>query len=85
MKMNSQTLIAVDANRLDRLEQQMAALTAALHGATVIPRPEWVRVSRAAELLNVSPSTIRRQINLGQLEAKGNGKARRVRVINPAV
>ena len=77
----TQTLIAIDAARLDRLERRIEELSASLRGATVTPRPEWMSVRAAAEHLSVSPDTIRRRIVSGELEAKGNGKMRRVRIV----
>jgi len=45
------------------------------------PRPEWVSIPEAAKIKDVSPDTIRRRIASGQLEARGNGKLREVRLI----
>jgi len=75
----SQSLIAVDPERLDRLEAELRALREQLQGATIVPRPEWLTVAQAADALNVSGETIRRRIASGELEAKGSGKTRRVR------
>lgn len=74
------TMIAVDAARLDRLEDEIRQLRESLKGATVKPRSEWVRIEDAAEEMGCSEATIRRKIRTGELEAKGAGKTRRVRL-----
>lgn len=68
------------AEDIARLRQEIRELKRTLEGCTIIPPPEWVSVSRAAELHGVASSTIHRWIASGQIEAKGSGKARRVKV-----
>ena len=46
----------------------------------VSPPREWVTIQEAAEMNGVTTATIRNWIKAGQLEAKGRGKARRVKV-----
>jgi len=73
-------LIAIDASRIERLEDELRKLRAALDGATIKPRPEWIKISEAAEALGVSTDTIRRKVASGEIDAKGSGKTRRVRL-----
>jgi len=42
--------------------------------------PEWVRIPEAARRLGVSPDTVRRRIDKGQLESRGSGKLREVKL-----
>lgn len=44
------------------------------------PQEEWLTIREAAERANVTTATVRRWINDGRVEAKGYGKARRVRL-----
>jgi excisionase family DNA binding protein len=60
-------------DRLDALERRLAAVT-------MQARDEWLSVSEAAAQCGVSESTIRRRIAAGDLQAKGSGKMRRVRL-----
>ncbi|WP_243612965.1 helix-turn-helix transcriptional regulator [Shimia aestuarii] len=76
----SKTLIAVDEDRLDRIEAQQKAILAALQGARVQPAPEWVSITEAKAILGVSKSTIYRKIEDGEIEVKGRGKTRKVRI-----
>lgn len=62
------------------LERRIEALARALEGAKIVPRPEWLSIADAAQAEGVTPATIRRWIAEGRIEAKGSGKARRVRV-----
>ncbi|WP_414897683.1 helix-turn-helix domain-containing protein [Rhodovulum sp. YEN HP10] len=72
---NAQQLIAVDAAalaevlaRLDRIEAKIA------------PPPQWLTVHEAAARLGCTASTIRRKIAAGEIEARGSGRARMVRL-----
>lgn len=80
MDWQGKLLIAVDAEALGRIEAVLAEIKALLSRATVTPAPEWVGISEAAAMRGCSASTIRRMIDRGELEAKGAGKARRVRL-----
>lgn len=44
------------------------------------PQPEWLQIHEAVKTLNISASTIRRKIASGELEARGRGSLRQVRV-----
>lgn len=74
------TLIAVDPERLEAIERNLASVLSILSAANISASPEWVTVQKAASLLGVHPSTIRRKIDAGEIEAKGAGKTRRVRL-----
>ena len=60
--------------------QEISAIKIALARATIQPAPEWVTVGQAAKQLGVTPQTIRRKIDAGQIQAKGSGKTRQVRL-----
>lgn len=70
-------MIAVDAEALRELHRKLDRIEARLDGQ----HEEWLPVKLAAQKLEVSEATVRRWIKTGQIEAKGAGKARRVRVI----
>lgn len=80
MDRQGKLLIAVDAEALSRIEAELAEIKALLQRATINPAPDWVGVSAAARILRCSASTVRRMVDRGELEAKGAGKARRVRI-----
>lgn len=80
MDRQEKMLIAVDASALSRIEEKLDALLRLLERSDVQSLPEWVTVSQAAAREGVSASTIRRRIDSGELEAKGAGKGRRVKV-----
>lgn len=73
-------LIAIDPTALESLRREIARLHARLDAVTITPRPEWVTVKDAATALDVTPDTIRRKIKSGELQAKGTGKGRMVRL-----
>ncbi|WP_323783087.1 helix-turn-helix domain-containing protein [Leisingera sp.] len=73
-------LIAVDAGALDALTKKVERLEAIMTQGTFQPREEWVGIQEAARVLECSADTIRRKINSGELEAKGSGKSRRVKL-----
>jgi len=73
------TLIAVDPAALEAVTAELRALraeVAALHE----PRNEWLTIPQAATRLECSTDTIRRRIASGEIEARGIGKTRRVRL-----
>jgi excisionase family DNA binding protein len=77
----TQQLAIIDLAALERLEKRLDTVLRLLEGVKATPRPEWVTVNEAARALKVSPDTIRRQIRDGKMEARGAGKARRVRLV----
>jgi transposase-like protein len=80
MKPPEKMLIAVDADALSRVEAKLDALLQMLERSKTTPMPDWVSISEAARINEVSATTIRRWIDLGQIEARGAGKVRRVKV-----
>ncbi|MFY0661362.1 MAG: helix-turn-helix domain-containing protein [Shimia sp.] len=80
MNVQTQQLIAVDADALERLHDRLDSLERMLSTSTVSPQPEWLSVTAAANHLECSESTIRRKIALGEFEARGSGKSKRVRI-----
>lgn len=78
--MTDQSFTLVPTDWLKRVENSLGDLHSRLDGATVIPAPEWLTISEAAARLGVDRSTVHRRIASGTLEAKGNGKLRRVKV-----
>jgi hypothetical protein len=75
-------LVVIETDRLERIvsEAVARAVSEALAGATITPRPEWVSIHEAAEARGVTPKTIKRWIDKGEIEARGEGRARMVRV-----
>ncbi|MBC7156690.1 MAG: helix-turn-helix domain-containing protein [Rhodobacteraceae bacterium] len=65
---------------IEALRRAIEALAARIDGATIVPAPEWVSVADAARRLGVSAQTVRRWISRGEIEARGHGRLRRVRV-----
>lgn len=65
---------------LERLMDAITDLKRQLQAVTVEPRPEWLRISEAARVAGVSESTIRRKIGSGELQARGSGKMREVKL-----
>lgn len=74
--MTDRTLIAVGPERLERLERMVADVLARLPEQ----RAEWVSLREAARRYGCSTDTIRRRIAAGQLESRGTGKLREVKV-----
>lgn len=75
-----QQLIAVDADALKELLDRVARVENLLSGSQVSRREDWISIPDAARVLKCDPSTIRRKINSGELQAKGSGKSRRVKL-----
>ncbi len=64
------------AEDVRRLEAKLDELRAMLEQ----PAPEWLTITEAAARLGCSADTIRRRIKSGELEARGAGKLRQVKV-----
>jgi len=73
------TLIAVDAAALEAVTAELRALRAEV-AALREPPNEWLTIQQAAARLECSADTIRRRIASGEIEARGSGKTRRVRL-----
>lgn len=62
------------------IRAELRAVRVLLEQAIVAPKPEWLSVREAGEILGVSRSTIDRKIRKGELQARGSGRTRMVRV-----
>lgn len=60
--------------------EQLAEIVRAAVRAEIQPRAEWLTIADAAAQSGVSEDTIRRKVRAGEIEAKGSGKLRRVRL-----
>ena len=78
--MTDQSFTLVPTDWLHRMEKSVGDLHARLDGATVVPAPQWLTVTDAAKALGVDRSTVHRRIANGTLQARGEGKLRRVKV-----
>lgn len=70
----------VPAEEIHAIRQQLDTLVRLVEQSHIQRAPEWVTVQEAARNLDCSPDTIRRRVERGEMEAKGAGKARRVRM-----
>jgi excisionase family DNA binding protein len=77
-----QQFVIIDAQELlASIRAELARIEAKIDGATITPAPVWCGITDAARRLGVSPSTIRRKAAMGELEARGTGKTRQVRLV----
>ena len=76
----TQQFAIIPVEDLAAIKFELAAIRQCLAGATVTPKPNWVSIKDAATALGVSPQTIRRRINTGEIPAQGSGKTRRVKI-----
>jgi len=74
--MNERTLIAVDPERLERLERMVADVLSRLPEQDERP---WLTRADMAEALGVSQATVSRMAARGDIETKGAGSGRRYR------
>ena len=74
--------MTIDAAIREAVAEAVAPLAKEIRDlrAKLDPPKEWVSVQEAADHYGVTPATIRRWISEGNLQAKGSGKARRVRI-----
>jgi len=74
--------MSIDTAIREAVAQAVAPLAAELRELRqkIDPPKEWVTVHEAADQFGVSVGTVRRWISEGRIEAKGKGKAKRVRV-----
>ncbi|MGH1412851.1 MAG: helix-turn-helix domain-containing protein [Pelagimonas sp.] len=73
-------LIAVDAGALDELLSEVKALRLEVKAVRMTPQNDWLTIPQAAAQLEVSEATVRRRAASGEIEAKGSGKMRLVRL-----
>lgn len=63
------------------IAEVMAEIRAVRHRLDELaPAPQWVSVAEYMDRKNVSKSTVYRQIKAGELQARGTGKTREVKV-----
>lgn len=65
---------------IDALAAEIRAMRMELQSVRTTKEPEWMLVADAARRLKVSPATIRRRIASGEMQARGSGKTREVRI-----
>ena len=75
-------LVPVDDFRA--LASEVRQLRETVERATITPAPTWITIPEAAAALGCSVATVRRRIDSGEIEARGTGKLRRVR-LSPTV
>jgi hypothetical protein len=66
------------AEHIARVEAKLDAIAARLDD--IAPPPQWVSVAEYMAMKGVSKSTVYRRIDAGELEARGSGKSREVKV-----
>lgn len=71
-------LVPVDDFRA--LASEVRQLRETVERATITPAPIWITIPEAAVALGCSVATVRRRIDSGEIEARGTGKLRRVRL-----
>lgn len=79
----TEQFVLVPSAAIEALAAEVRQMREELRGARIHPAPQWLSISDAAKALNVHRATITRKIDTGELEARGSGKLRRVK-INPA-
>lgn len=70
----------IDIPELKLVMAELRTIRQMLEGATVTPAPQWMTIAEACSALGVSRATVHRKIASGELEAKGSGKTRMVRL-----
>lgn len=73
--MTEQTMIVLRPAEWRELKDRLARIEERLS-----PPKEWWSIPEAATRLGCTESTVRRKIARGEIEAKGTGKTRRVRL-----
>ncbi len=76
----TQQLIAIDADALSTLINEVKELRSELRAAKLQPEPKWLTVQEYATRVGKSESTINRWIANGSIEAKTEGRTRMVRL-----
>lgn len=78
--MEQAKIVVADHAEIEALRDELRAIRGLIEGATIIPAPEWVSIPDAAAHFGVHVSTIHRKIDKGEIEARGAGKLRRVKI-----
>lgn len=66
----AQQLIAVDAEALASLQNELTEIKRLLLSSRITPPPKWISVAEYAQKVGKSEATVRRWIRDGQLERK---------------
>ncbi|MFV1442179.1 DNA-binding protein [Phaeobacter sp. JH20_36] len=66
----TQQLIAVDANALASLQDELTEIKRLLLSSKISPPAKWITVAEYAQKVGKSEATVRRWIRDGQLERK---------------
>jgi len=74
-------MIAVDPERLDRMERQLSELTDLLRSAKIQPERQWMTIPQYAAHIDKSVRTIKRRIADGKLETADQGGECMVRAL----
>ena len=77
--MNERMMIAVDNERLDRLEAAIADLHKAVTQPRVEALPEWMPLNDYARHAGVTARTVRNWIDKGEIETRRHGSKVMVR------
>ena len=77
--MTDQQFLLVPASDVSALVNEVKALREEMR-ALQGKRSDWHKIKDAAQQLGVSVSTVRRRIDAGELEARGHGALRMVRL-----
>lgn len=70
----------IEIPELKQVMAELRSIRQMLEGATITPAPQWMTIAQACDALGVSRATIHRKIAAGELEARGSGKTRMVRL-----
>ncbi|MBK4215696.1 hypothetical protein JJJ17_07150 [Paracoccus caeni] len=72
-------LIAVEAEKLDRLLAEVSELRAEIRAVRLSPRPEWVTAHEYAEQIGRTTKTVSNLVKAGKLESKRQGRTLLIR------
>lgn len=75
-----QQLVIIPEQTLLDIKSEISEIKILLARATIQQAPDWVPVREAARIKGVTTGTIRRKINSGELQAKGSGPSRLVKL-----
>lgn len=78
--MSDRMMIAVDSERLDRIEAAIADLRNAVIQPRVERLPEWMPLNDYADHMGVSARTVRNWMDKGKIETSRSGSKVMVRV-----
>ena len=73
------TMIAIDAEALDKVLRKLDKLEALIASARIQPERQWLTVSQYADHIGKTVRTVNRRIEKGLLEVKTEGGERLIR------